>query len=589
MNILFGVLTFIGLYAAKLYSYPLFHSLVELFSVIIACGIFIIAWNTRRIADNHYFLFIGISHLFVGAIDLAHMLAYKGMGVFQGYTSNLPTQLWIAARYLQSLSLLVAPLFIYRKLKISVVFASYIFAVCIIFLTTFVYKSFPDCFIEGAGLTTFKVVSEYLICIILIMAIAVLYKSRVLLDNRVFGLLSASMVITILSEMSFTLYTDVYGIFNMLGHYLKVISFYLIYITIIEKGITQPFLTIFRDLKKNEALLREREERFHRLIKHAPIPLALSDKEGVISYCNDRYTEVFGYTREEMPTVKEWWQLAYPDDDYRQWVMKSWEESIARATQTGSDIEAVEYNVACKDGKKRVMIISGVIFDDQSLLVTFIDITERKKAEEKVKKYSHELTERVKELNCLYSVSEIVRTNDISHEAILQECTALLAQAYQFPEITACRITWDNHIYSTVNFRQTAWSQSRAIMVHDRQAGSVEVCYLEERQEEYEGPFLAEERHLLNSVADLLGRSTERRQAEEDREKFILELQKALSEVKTLSGLLPICASCKKIRDDSGYWNQIESYISKRSSAEFSHAICPECAEKLYPELYKKR
>jgi PleD family two-component response regulator len=64
------------------------------------------------------------------------------------------------------------------------------------------------------------------------------------------------------------------------------------------------------------------------------------------------------------------------------------------------------------------------------------------------------------------------------------------------------------------------------------------------------------------------------------------ELQEALAKIKTLSGLLPICASCKKIRDDKGYWNQIESYIGKHSEAEFSHSICPECTKKLYPQFY---
>jgi len=79
---------------------------------------------------------------------------------------------------------------------------------------------------------------------------------------------------------------------------------------------------------------------------------------------------------------------------------------------------------------------------------------------------------------------------------------------------------------------------------------------------------------------------TERKRAEEEREKLILTLQKALSEVKALSGLLPICSSCKKIRDDKGYWNQIEAYIRDHSEANFSHSICPECAQKLYPELF---
>ena len=78
---------------------------------------------------------------------------------------------------------------------------------------------------------------------------------------------------------------------------------------------------------------------------------------------------------------------------------------------------------------------------------------------------------------------------------------------------------------------------------------------------------------------------TSRKQSEAEREKLIEGLEKALSEVKTLSGLLPICATCKKIRDDKGYWNQIESYISKHSEAQFSHGICPECAEKFYPGI----
>ncbi len=81
---------------------------------------------------------------------------------------------------------------------------------------------------------------------------------------------------------------------------------------------------------------------------------------------------------------------------------------------------------------------------------------------------------------------------------------------------------------------------------------------------------------------------TERKRIEIERDKLIVELQEALAKVKLLSGLLPICASCKKIRDDKGYWNQIETYISEHSEALFSHAICPECGKKLYPEYYDK-
>jgi PAS domain S-box-containing protein len=78
---------------------------------------------------------------------------------------------------------------------------------------------------------------------------------------------------------------------------------------------------------------------------------------------------------------------------------------------------------------------------------------------------------------------------------------------------------------------------------------------------------------------------SERKQIEEERNQLIKSLQDSLAKIKTLSGMLPICASCKKIRDDKGYWNKIETYIRIHSEAEFSHGICPECAKTLYPDF----
>lgn len=89
------------------------------------------------------------------------------------------------------------------------------------------------------------------------------------------------------------------------------------------------------------------------------------------------------------------------------------------------------------------------------------------------------------------------------------------------------------------------------------------------------------ERCILSTINDI----TERSRSREERERLLREREKTLSEVKILSGLLPICASCKKIRDDSGYWNQIESYLMTHSQAEFSHGLCPDCMEKIYPGM----
>ena len=93
---------------------------------------------------------------------------------------------------------------------------------------------------------------------------------------------------------------------------------------------------------------------------------------------------------------------------------------------------------------------------------------------------------------------------------------------------------------------------------------------------------------LVPAVNQALSKAEERvnlKRGEEEREKLIHELQEALAKVKTLSGMLPICASCKKIRDDKGYWNQMEAYIRDHSEAEFSHSICPDCKKKLYGDV----
>ena len=96
-------------------------------------------------------------------------------------------------------------------------------------------------------------------------------------------------------------------------------------------------------------------------------------------------------------------------------------------------------------------------------------------------------------------------------------------------------------------------------------------------------PILDEEGNVSRMIEYTLD-ITKRKQIETERNQLIKNLQASMAKIKTLSGMLPICASCKKIRDDKGYWNQIETYLRNHSKAEFSHGICPECAQKLYPD-----
>ncbi|NCC53014.1 MAG: hypothetical protein EOM20_17625 [Spartobacteria bacterium] len=103
------------------------------------------------------------------------------------------------------------------------------------------------------------------------------------------------------------------------------------------------------------------------------------------------------------------------------------------------------------------------------------------------------------------------------------------------------------------------------------------------RVNQYHAEFIESQntKHFLTIMIDI----TERVNAEDERQKTIQELQSALQEVKTLRGIVPICIQCKKIRDDKGYWEHVESYVAHHTEAQFSHGICPDCRKKLYPEL----
>lgn len=139
----------------------------------------------------------------------------------------------------------------------------------------------------------------------------------------------------------------------------------------------------------------------------------------------------------------------------------------------------------------------------------------RKHSQQMLEQLTYDLRERVKELNCLYSISSMVERQDISLEEILQETVNIVPDAWQYPEITCSRIAYNDRIYETGNFRETPWRQSRQILVAGRELGTLDVCYLQERPERDEGPFLQEERSLINVIAGRIGEIIERKRAED--------------------------------------------------------------------------
>lgn len=256
-----------ALYFASVYSYLLFHTLVEMAIIIIAVMLFMITWFSRGTIRNNYLLFLGISYLFIAIIELFHALAYKGMGVFPTQDANLPTQLWIGTRYLEAATFLIAPMIMKKELKAYSTLGIYAIITTILLVSIF-SNTFPACYIEDTGLTTFKIYSEYLIAGMFIGALGFLWKEKDQFEPFVLNMLIASITVAVLAELAFTLYKDVYGFFNLTGHLFKLLAFYFIYKAIVVTAFVHPYDLLSKDIVKKDNMLREEKERFQELFEN---------------------------------------------------------------------------------------------------------------------------------------------------------------------------------------------------------------------------------------------------------------------------------------------------------------------------------
>lgn len=153
---------------------------------------------------------------------------------------------------------------------------------------------------------------------------------------------------------------------------------------------------------------------------------------------------------------------------------------------------------------------------------------ERKQTEHTLKKKSFELGERVKELKCLIDVSNFAYLKDISLEKRLHEIVNILPKAWQFPEVTGARLKLEGKEIKTNNFKDSDWKQDKEIQIYGEIKGKIEICYLKEMPDEDEGPFLKEERDLINALALRLGEIIERDQAVDDLKKSYKKAEKTL-------------------------------------------------------------
>ncbi|MFP5211868.1 MAG: PAS domain S-box protein, partial [Acidobacteriota bacterium] len=342
-------------------------------------------------------------------------------------------------------------------------------------------------------------------------------------------------------------------------------------------GIPLYYLSTLEDIherKLAEAALKKSEEKFNRVFHATPDLISLTSlDEGRYLEINDAYTSILGYTREEVIGKTSVEIGLYTEEERK---------ILTDMLREKGRIYNAEFKVRHKSGEPITLLVASDIIelDGRRFLIAIArDITDRKKMEEALRENEERFRKIFEEgpfgMAIIDPDSRILKANDML-------CHML---AYSEPELVGrllCSLSHPDEAGRDAEYIDRLFQGSIPHHKAERRyvTGNGDTLWINKTVSvirSSEGTPL----YALAMIEDI----TEGQRIREQREALILELQDAIANIKTLRGLLPICAWCKKIRDDSGYWNQLELYISRHSEADFTHGVCPECAQKVLSEM----
>ncbi|MCI5114449.1 MAG: response regulator [Candidatus Electrothrix sp. AW1] len=396
-----------GLSLAELHSHFLFHALSELFSIIFISSIFLFIWNTRRFQVNPSFLFLGIAYLFIGSVDFVHILISRaGENVFAGSTINASLQLWLAARYLESISLLLASLFFHKKINEYLVFFFYSLLVSLIFYSVFA-QFFSvcscSCSVAEEGATAFKRGSDVVICFFFLLALYFFHKQQENVDRSTLHFLQAAVILAVLSQVTTNFFSEQDNTalnipLNITGMLAKICSLYCLAKAVFIESFLKPSTLLVEQVRAHKEQLKEEiakrikvEKQLLRertLFDDALDMIHIIDEQQRITSVNPMELTTLGYCKEEligMPLIN----ILHPT--YK----KTTTAALEQIFLTGKGIKDHETALLSKDGQQVDVEASAVPQFEQgqivSVRVIMRNITDQKQKEHKKKDLENQL------------------------------------------------------------------------------------------------------------------------------------------------------------------------------------------------------
>jgi len=353
----------IGLIWCSAVNIELFHTLVELFAIGIAIMSFVVSWQTHSFSKNKFFLFLGCGYFWVGMLDLLHTLTFSNANILHDTTPSSSLHIWVVARYFEAITLLLASYISLKTIKPKTTFLVFSTLSCIAILVVFIpYLSerlLPEFFIPGEGLTASKIANEYVIIGILLLAAIRFSHLELKLEDGTKTLLIASVVLTILAEIHFTLYQDMGALPLVIGHIFKLFSFWAIYRALIESSLTRPFRSLTQVVSSYDNITD---------------PTVIIDQDGIIQQAN----KIVRDSHKSSVVGKTCHEVLHPAH------MSIFDCPICKAIEAKQSIKAMEYF----DSDQNIWFeatISGLLYsEDYSASVHSLrDISLRKKVENK--------------------------------------------------------------------------------------------------------------------------------------------------------------------------------------------------------------